>query len=94
MTPELLDKRGTKIEVGSRVAYNLSGGVALGTVKAITPEQVRHYSITYTHCYILITPDSDWDKVASKTGVSKMKVHLTYGNLVDKVVVLDRKEST
>jgi hypothetical protein len=94
MIPELTDKRGTKIEVGVRVAYNLSGDVALGTVAKVSDKKFAGYpGGSYTYCFILVTPDSEWSKIASKTGVSKIKVHLTYGNLVDKVVVLSTKEA-
>lgn len=36
-TEPLVDHRGTKIEVGSTVAYNLSGEIGMGVVEAASP---------------------------------------------------------
>lgn len=40
------DTRGTQIEVGQRVAYNISGDIALGEVAAVKPS---HYEVLLLH---------------------------------------------
>jgi hypothetical protein len=85
----LTDVKGHEIEVGSRVAYNLSGGVALGTVERIKEGSLHatNYGYRYlTNTIVYIRPDSAFAKFASQTGFSKMKIH---SPVVDKIVVLD-----
>jgi hypothetical protein len=74
-----------EIKVGSRVAYNLSGSVALGTVILIE-NGPRTYSGT-TH-WVLIAPDRPWAKLASKKGYSKVKVYDSISMKVDKITVV------
>lgn len=62
--PVLTDARGTPIEVGSRVAYNLSGDVALGTVIRLT------YGYTDP---IFIRPDDTWVNGYRRSPYSRVK---------------------
>jgi hypothetical protein len=53
----LVDNRGTTIKVGDKVAYNLSGEVAVGYVKSCTPaikngwQYIKHASIKVEQLY-------------------------------------------
>jgi hypothetical protein len=53
MMTDLRDNRGTKIEVGQKVAYNLSGQVSLGEIVNIVPGDPNNY---YKRCVIEVRP--------------------------------------
>lgn len=91
----LLDRQKREIKPGVRVAYNLSGGVAIGVV-AYTREMTKPGS-KYRKFRIVIQPDLPWSQVASKKGFSTVDFHrwtdgrpagLPDEHLVTKVVVL------
>lgn len=84
------DRNGKEIKIGSRVAYNLSGEVALGTVEDIKDGILnadRRWPAYSKWPVILVRPDAPWGEVASQRGVSKV----TCGEpgLSTKVVVIE-----
>lgn len=87
------DRQGIELEVGQKVAYNLSGGIALGEIVSITPSsrEVGAWAAGQNTKWfnILIQPYRQWKGVASKRGVSKVTCSTSnHGDLVDKIVVL------
>lgn len=83
------DKLQNEIKPGVRVAYNLSSGVALGTVEKIkdgVQDTSSRWIRWHTNPTIYIRPDQPWVKLAAAGGLSKIKV---WDFEVDKVVVLD-----
>jgi hypothetical protein len=88
---DLTDMKGQAIEVGSRVAYNLSGDVALGTVESIRPG-VEYDSGRYPYRRWKVRPlvkvraDREWARQARSGGVSTLTI-ISPGD-VGKITVL------
>lgn len=82
------DRQNIELKVGQRVAYNLSGGIALGEIIDIKAKKSVARHMTYTGFNIFIKPDNAWRLIASKKGYSKLGVWTHYSDLVDKIVVL------
>lgn len=87
------DRNGKDVKIGSRVAYNLSGEVALGTVEGIQDGIVLNTTkgrpVYSKWPVILVRPDVAWHKLASQRGVSKVTCNVP--GLSTKVVVIDAK---
>jgi hypothetical protein len=93
MVEVMKDRRGNEIREGSRVAYNLSGEVALGTITRIvsgTPRENHPYSwnVWAKKPVIYIKPDSEWSRIASGRGESKLLIYEADGVPIGKVLVL------
>lgn len=94
----LVDIRGNQIEVGSAVYYNLSGGIARGTIVAITPG-IEHASLSYLWAeppVVRIQCDPEWLHKASHAGISTCTIRAKHTRdkwkfpceyIVDKILV-------
>lgn len=86
------DRKGNEIEVGSRVAYNLSGEVATGVVVRFRDGVERtmpSWPMWDKPPLIFVKPDPAYSRIASKKGESKIEVWTRPDEPVGKVVVLD-----
>jgi hypothetical protein len=98
----MVDRRGQTIAVGSWVAYNLSGGVAIGQVVAIEDKGPTGSGWRKLKKFVVsIEPDKAWKKLVSGRGYSKVAIIVNFdphpnapphmvaeNHVVDKIVVL------
>jgi hypothetical protein len=90
----LTDRRGTPIQVGARVAYNLSGNVALGEVVGVAPGTAvpgpswSRYGRWMKNPVVRVRADRGWQSLAAKDGVSVLRVIDHPGSPVGKITVL------
>jgi hypothetical protein len=67
---DIVDIRGSKIEPGDRVAYNLSGAVAVGEVLSVEDKGRTGYNNMYHKILIRIRFDKEWANLGSQKGYS------------------------
>ncbi len=86
----LKDLQGKPIEPGVRVAYNLSGSVALGTIESISAPRLLSSYNTYHVIFVRIRYEQFWKNFGAKGGVSKVKVVVSsrWPEAVDKITVI------